>query len=254
MKHRYVCEDQRDRQRRKLKIAAGFGLVAVVMGVLVSGPAEAGSRAVPGTPAAGTDDAAQAAQADVAEAASLAAGRPVTRIRFHFKKNHQDPTKSRLTLQRITLRGDLPPVYVTLGEWRAGSGIGRGPGSHDECASNKGWLPNGRYNADVPAFDTNKADGPIYGITWHLQDKFCHGTPKVQRTQLFIHSEMTADRKQACGPTGQESQCWNGDKDYVSKGCIKLSYHDIREAARLAQAWGGPKPDQPHYRDLLVVT
>jgi hypothetical protein len=257
MKHRYDGGAQQDRRRRKLKAMGGFALVAVAAAFLVSGPAEAGSRPAPAIAAAGNDVSADVARADVAEAASLAPNRPVTRIRFLFKKNHHDPTDSRLTLQRVTLRGDWPPVYATLGEWRAGSGLGQGPRAQDECATAQGWLPNGRYDAhpNGPAFDNNFNGGLIFGIVWHLQDKVCHGKQKVTRTDLFIHSEMTPDRKQACGSGNyRENQCWDGKHDYVSEGCIKLSYQDIREVAQRAQASGGPKPDQKHYRDLLVVT
>lgn len=250
MKHRYAAADEDGRRRRKVAVLAGFALVAVAVGALVSGPAEAGSRSVPGNPVAGDDVSADVARADVVEAAALASRGPQTRIRFHFKKNRHDPTNSRLTLERVTFRGDYPPVYTKLGEWRAGSGSG----SQDDCATGQGWLPNGRYDAhpDGPAFDNNFNGGLIFGTVWRLQNKTCHGKAKVKRTELFIHSEMTPDRKQACG--AQENQCWDGKQDYLSAGCVKLSYADIKEAARLAQAWGGPKPNQQHYRDLLVVT
>lgn len=252
-------------QPRRMPLRGGkrsiLGLLAVVvMTMLVSG---AQGQATPGdavrASVAASDMPADVVKADAAEAAALHSSPPTSRIRFHFKKNHQDPTKSELILERVILRNDQPPRYVKLGQWRAGSGIGPQPDGRDACKSNKGWLPNGRYNAhkDGPAYDTNFG-GPsslIFGTVWHVQDKKCHSRPHVKRTELFIHSEMTPDRKQKCGAQRyQENQCWDGDTDYLSEGCIKLSYKDIREAAKLARASGGPKADQKHYRDLLIVT
>jgi hypothetical protein len=253
------------RRRRGQALAVGLGLATLVAAVLIGGSAEANSG-IDSNALGVEDQPPEVAKSDIAEAAALGPSRPTTRIRFHFKKNHQDPTNSRLILQRVTLRGDLPPQYLKLGEWRAGSGLGaQHPRGRDECASAQGWLPNGRYDGGetkpaAPAHDTNFNGGPggIFGIVWGLQNKTCHGPSNIKRTELFIHSEMTPDRKQRCAAGNyQEDQCWDGAKrpnDYVSVGCIKLSYKDIQEAAKLARAWGGPKPDQKHYRDLLIVT
>lgn len=195
-----------------------------------------------------------------AESATLAPGGVRKRIQFHFDKNQQDPTNSRLILYRVTYTADQPPRYTKLGSWRAGSGLGTGPDAKDACASDKGWLPNGTYDGGTDVdplvyFTDFNRGGPIFGTVWHLQDKRCKGKPKTTRTELFIHSEMTPDRKQACtsgvidGP-----QCWEGAQDYISEGCIKLKPSDIAAAARLAKAWGGPKPGQKRYRHLLIVT
>ncbi|GAA4466551.1 hypothetical protein [Phytohabitans houttuyneae] len=197
-----------------------------------------------------------------AAAADTAVLRPGQhRIYFHFRKNHKDPTKSSLTLYRVTARGEgLPPTYTKLGAWRAGSGIGGTGIGQNACALGQGWLPNGWYNAhrDGPAhdtnFNTNVNGGLIFGIVWRLQDT-ARGCDGIKRTELFIHSEMTPGRKQACRPANyRENQCWDGPADYASNGCIKLKPADIKQAARLARAWGGPRPDQKHYPRLLLVT
>lgn len=132
-----------------------------------------------------------------------------------------------------------------------GTGVGQNP-----CAIGQGWLPNGWYDAhrDGPAYDNNFNGGLIFGTVWRLQDT-AQGCGTITRTELFIHSEMTPQRKQACQPANyRENQCWDGPADYKSNGCIKPKPKDIKHAARLAKAWNGPRPDQKHYRHLLLVT
>lgn len=186
--------------------------------------------------------------------ASARSGHSRHRIFFVFTKNHADPTNSRLALWRVRTRSDQPPRLQEVRSWRAGSGVGREPGGANACATNRGWLPNGWYDAhpDEAAFDTDFEGNLIFGITWRLQDKACPGG--TVRTQLYIHSEMTSDRKQRCDPDDyRENQCWDGNEDYVSAGCIKLSYRDIKKAAKLARRSGGPKAGQQQYRRLLFV-
>lgn len=213
-----------------------------------------------GVPVAARGLPAEFAAVASAESATLAAGGVRQRIHFHFDKNQKDPTNSRLILYRVTYTGDQSPKYTKLGSWRAGSGLGTGPDAKDACKSGQGWLPNGSYDGGtkvdpVVYFPDFNRGGPIFGTVWHLQDKRCKGKPKTKRSELFIHSEMTPDRKQACSPGVVDGpQCWEGAQDYVSEGCIKLKPRDIAAAARLAQANGGPKPGQQRYRNLLIVT
>ena len=98
--------------------------------------------------------------------------------------------------------------------WRAGSGF-----TTNECQVGAGWLPAGTYNL---VGHWNHYDGSkIKGRVWQLSDKRCwNGT---LRTELFIHSEETADNGQYCPTSGDDPFCWEGDSDYVSLGCIKLS-------------------------------
>jgi hypothetical protein len=249
-------------------------VITLFVGVLIAGltaattpTARADTSQVAGAPVAavGVPVAARALPAEFAavasaESANLACGGVRQRIHFHFDKNQKDPTNSRLILYRVTYSADQPARYTKLGSWRAGSGLGTGTGAKDACASDKGWLPNGSYDGgikgDPVVYHTNFDRGVIFGTVWHLQNKHCKPNGKgIKRTELFIHSEMTPDRTQACSPGVIDGpQCWEGPTDYVSLGCIKLKPSDIAAAARLAQANGGPKPGKKHYRNLLIVT
>ncbi len=56
---------------------------------------------------------------------------------------------------------------------------------------------------------------------FRIQDKQCwNGT---WRTALFVHSEETAANTQYCPTSYDDPFCWEGDSDYYSNGCIKLS-------------------------------
>ena len=113
--------------------------------------------------------------------------------------------------------------------WRAGSG--NGSSWNNDCASNRGHLPNGRYST---VFHSNYAGSLIHGRAVRLSDKVCSaGT--VTRTALFIHSEQTVDNTQ--GTT--EGTRWDGDGDYKSEGCVKLHPNDIAELFWNAYAYGG---------------
>ena len=69
--------------------------------------------------------------------------------------------------------------------WRAGSGS-----TTDECEVGRGWLPAGWYSQWG---HWNNYDGSaIRGRVWWLQDKYC-SDGITRRTELFIHSEETAD-------------------------------------------------------------
>jgi hypothetical protein len=120
---------------------------------------------------------------------------------------------------------------------RAGSGT-----VSDECLINFGWLPLGAY--DVSAHDTD-LEGDIAGYAWELSDGQCYdGT---FRTDLLIHSEMSADGGQ--DPTW-EPNVWTDDNpgDYTSFGCIKVSYEDV---LALEQAY--ERVEDAGYRAELLV-
>ncbi|MCQ0025552.1 hypothetical protein M4914_23180, partial [Streptomyces somaliensis DSM 40738] len=145
-----------------------------------------------------------------------------------FKKNWHDPSNSRLSLVYVQQVGaDKTRSHVVDG-WRAGSGIGdaknkntaAGELGRNECARNKGRLPDGTYK--TKSFHGNYA-GAIKGIVRHLSDtRRKNGTP---RTELFVHSGMRSDGKQ--GST--EPTRWDGNGDYKSAGCINLKPSDARE-------------------------
>ncbi|MER5888995.1 hypothetical protein ABT160_34660 [Streptomyces sp. NPDC001941] len=188
--------------RRVLRAAAATGVAAVALGVM---PASAGA-------------APQAADAGTAQAA---AAKSYTYL--SYKKNVKDPTNSRLSLVYVQVVNPDKVRTYTVDSWRAGSGLGGKKGSvgQNECASSRGWLPNGSYNVE---FFRSNYSGRINGIVWKLSNHKCK-TGKVTRTELFIHSEMKSNGK----PGSTESTRWDGNSDYKSEGCIKLKPADVRE-------------------------
>ncbi|MEV4191258.1 peptidoglycan-binding domain-containing protein [Streptomyces toxytricini] len=154
--------------------------------------------------------------------------KPGTRgYQLQFTKNQQNPMWSKLSLVHD---GKVVKSY------RAGSGLG----VTNECASGEGWLPNGTYQ--IKGHATNRDGIAINGYAIQLEDKNC--TPKpgqnpVKRTDMFIHSEMLANGSQAIDVPFKDDDVWrwNGDMDYKSNGCIKLTPADIKDLfARLDQA------------------
>lgn len=141
---------------------------------------------------------------------------------FVFDKNSSDPTNS--TLHWYSYRSDLdPPRLVTHKTWRAGSGTG----STDDCYSSHGWLPNGWYSV---RFDHDYDGTKIWGYVFALNNKVC-SDGGTTRTELFIHSEMTRSGGQSCPSSGDDPQCWEGNGDFRSAGCIKLRPADVKDAA-----------------------
>ncbi|MFI8504863.1 peptidoglycan-binding protein [Streptomyces sp. NPDC085524] len=146
--------------------------------------------------------------------------RPASRGYYlEFTKNQKNPMWSKLSLVHD---GKVVKSY------RAGSGMG----DTDECASGKGWLPNGTYK--VKGHETNRDGIAINGYAIQLEDKNC--TPKpgqtpVKRTDMFIHSEMLSNGTQAIDVPFKDDDLWrwNGDMDYKSWGCIKLAPTDIKD-------------------------
>ncbi|MGC5236278.1 L,D-transpeptidase family protein [Streptomyces albogriseolus] len=145
---------------------------------------------------------------------------------LNLTKNRKQPLNSRLAL----LRGGK-----VIDSYRAGSGMG----STDECLPDKGWLPNGTYK--VKGNETNRGGWnynprvQIQGYAIQLEDKTCTPKPgghkRIERTQMFIHSEMLADGTQAFNNPFNSDDWWrwDNDGDYSSNGCIKLAPNDLKE-------------------------
>ena len=145
--------------------------------------------------------------AALAAAAALAAPALATPAYFDF-------ARSTNLNSRLTLSWEAVPGHVSSMSWRAGSGTGT-----DECAVGRGWLPGGWYdlNGHWDNYDGSKVKGRVF----YLQNKQCYNG--TWRTELFIHSEETAANGQSCPTSGDDPFCWEGDSDYYSAGCIKMS-------------------------------
>jgi hypothetical protein len=152
----------------------------------------------------------------------------------------EDPVNQFRFVRQSSYRSDLTfssPALTNPLRLRAGSGT-----ISDECAINFGWLPRGAY--DVRAHDI-ALDGEIAGIAWELSERQCYdGT---FRTDLLIHSEMSADGGQ---DDSWESHVWTDadPADYTSFGCIKVSYEDVLVLERVYQ-----EAEESGYRAELVV-
>lgn len=160
---------------------------------------------------------ASTAEAVTARATPCAKSRS-SALNLVFDKNWTDPGDSRL----YVCKGNS-----TLATYRAGSGLGKGKAnSMNECKSERGWLPNGTYPIK---FHTRSYNGTlIKGYAVALPNMRC--TPdRVNRTDLFIHSEMNRDGN----PGKSEERKWEGPRDYKSIGCIKLSPVHIRNLFNL---------------------
>ncbi|WP_030666165.1 L,D-transpeptidase [Streptomyces rimosus] len=149
-----------------------------------------------------------------------------------FNKNQRDPAASRV---RLVQSG----TGKVLADYRAGSGQG-GTAGRDECARNKGWLPDGTYR--VLSHTTHKRGGRdgINGYAIRIADKTCRDG-RTQRTALFLHSEMRSDGTQGDAVPGRDSPYrWDGEGDYRSLGCVKLAPADIKHLFAAAQRYGWP--------------
>ena len=143
---------------------------------------------------------------------------PMVGTELVFQKNHGDQTNSRLLV-----RG----AGGVLASYRAGSGYVK-----DECARQRGWLPNGGYS--VLSHVRNK-NSVIKGYAIHVSNRRCHNG--TSRTELFIHSEMLPNG----GQGGSESTRWDGVRDYRSLGCIKLHPNDIKRLFEVLDKYGWPR-------------
>ncbi|MFD4861636.1 L,D-transpeptidase family protein [Streptomyces atratus] len=151
-----------------------------------------------------------------------------------FTKNQKHPMYSTLALVH---NGKAVKTY------RAGSGMG----VTNECASGEGWLPSGTYQVKGHEKDRNSGlQTGIKGYAIQLEDKTC--TPKagqkpVKRDTLFIHSEMLSDGTQAIDVPLMDDDYyrWDGDIDYQSWGCIKITPTDIKDLFTRLDRAGWPK-------------
>ncbi len=138
---------------------------------------------------------------------------------------------------RTSLTNSTFEVLDNYGDWtgylRAGSGSGT-----DAC-QHYNWIPRGHY--DVLWHDDYFDGTKIKGRVWRLSDYQCSNG--VRRTELFVHSEETADQGQSCYADGSDSPfCWEGDRDYYSYGCIKLARRpvpsDLRQVDSFVHTYG----------------
>jgi len=121
--------------------------------------------------------------------------------------------------------GTLSMTTRGANKTRAGAGYGN---STNRCASSQGPLPSGVYG--VVEHTDNRSAGSINGRTWYLTDKRCNASnpSSTLRTELFIHTEETSSQGQYCPTSGDDQFCWEDDNDYLSNGCIKVSYKDVQ--------------------------
>jgi hypothetical protein len=105
---------------------------------------------------------------------------------------------------------DFPPVYSV--SWRGGSGS-----NYDDHTN--GFLPSGWYSVKG---HWNNYDANINGRVWWLSNKVDSGGCCL-RTEFFINTEETPSN----GQGSIESERWDGPSDYLSLGCVKVSYGNI---------------------------
>jgi hypothetical protein len=167
--------------------------------------------------------------------ASVSAGTArgaTTQVFFAFHRSTN--TSSWLTINKQDVYSG---AMLSQRGFRAGSGT-----STDECYVAHGWLPTGWYDI-VGHYDHYDAS-LIKGRVWQLSDKRCLGGTGTLRTELFVHSEETADDGQYCPTPYDDSFCWEGAADYYSNGCIKLAHaqpypSDVAIADNDWDAWDG---------------
>ena len=137
----------------------------------------------------------------------------------------------------LTIATDYGGGFVTTQTWRAGSGT-----STDACWVAHGWLPTGWYDLWG---HWNNYDGTIKGRVFYLSNKPCwNGT---WRSELFIHSEETAAQGQYCPTAYDDPYCWEGDYDYHSNGCVKVSRAGNPSDLRLVHdGWHSRSGDYRH--------
>jgi hypothetical protein len=140
----------------------------------------------------------------------------------------------------LTWKWTYPPSPAQYSRsWRAGSGT-----SPNECRRAEGWLPAGWYSQW--GHWNNYNGSAVRGRVWWLQDKYC-SDGITKRTELFIHSEETADNGQLCTSAWDDPTCWEREADYYSLGCIKLARpspvasfpNDLGNAHAVYHTYGG---------------
>ncbi|MFI0152662.1 hypothetical protein [Streptomyces lydicus] len=155
---------------------------------------------------------------------------------LYFDKNQSSPSNSVLYLKKSVANGR----DQVLAKYRAGSGNG-GRNGRNECASMQGWLPNGSYRVLAHTTHHNGGARGINGYAIQVQDKVCRNG-RTKRTELFVHSEMRPDGTQGARQPGRDNPYrWDGNNDYFSLGCIKLTPAHIKNLFAKAAHYGWPK-------------
>ncbi|UUU31846.1 peptidoglycan-binding protein [Streptomyces sp. CA-210063] len=150
-------------------------------------------------------------------------GNPGGAVQLVFDKNQSDQTNSRLSV----VRGGK-----TIASYRAGSGRDN---NKDECAKSRGWLPNGTY--DIKGHTKRHPGKVIRGYAIELENMKCaNGT---ERTELFVHSEMTINGTQ--GSIERERWTDSNPVDFESLGCIKIRPTEIQHLFNVLDKVGWPK-------------
>jgi hypothetical protein len=139
--------------------------------------------------------------------------------------------------------------------WRAGSGT-----TTNECEKGKGWLPAGWYA--LWGHWNGYPGSVVRGRVWWVQDKYCANGITL-RTELFIHTEETAQRGQYCTSAYDDPFCWERAADYYSLGCIKVARpspvasfpDDVGSAHSYYHSYGGSSAhgDLPNDANELYV-
>src|SRR5206468_447857 len=137
-----------------------------------------------------------AAMAMTCLGARAGAANGATQVFFAFHRSTN--TNSWLTINKQDV---YTGAILAQRGFRAGSGT-----STDECYVAHGWLPAGWY--DIVGHYDNYNASLIKGRVWRLSDKRCMGGTGTLRTELFIHSEETADEGQYCPTPYDDSFCW----------------------------------------------
>ncbi len=146
---------------------------------------------------------------------------------MYFERNWSDPTDGRLYVRQNwhnKKAESIPwPPYTKSWNFRAGSGNG----GTNTCQKNN-MLPGGMwYHTNYEDWEENK-DNTIKGRVMGMSSYTCRSNG-VTRSALFVHSEQTKWNYQKCWSGYDERYCWDGDKDYYSLGCIKLTPWDMEQ-------------------------
>jgi lipoprotein-anchoring transpeptidase ErfK/SrfK len=162
------------------------------------------------------------AQAEDVGAAAKGSATAANTVYLKFDKNPRYPFYSKLSV----IKGN-----TVWANFRAGSGI-----TKNECTTGRGWLPNGTYT--VGQHHRTYNGRLIKGYAIRLSDKVC-SNGRTKRTELFIHSEMTASGGQ--GSTEPRRWTDKNPNDFLSNGCIKMRPEEIKKLFRLLDRIGWPK-------------
>lgn len=162
-----------------------------------------------------------------------------TALNFIYDKrncvaNCGNPPKIRMTYGWYD--GEIWHCCTTVSK-TAGSGAKNGDNKND-CVVNVGWIPD----TNQPSYDNeyyldhyeSYPGNLIHGTAWLiLNSRYggsyanCDGDSSWERSSLLIHSEMTGGHEQDCSNDPDDQWCWDGNSDYHSEGCIKVSWNAI---------------------------